>query len=105
MTNYSWLVTNMTHTTDNGVVYNVQYQVKAELNGQYAVIHKVARLSGGDPSDPNFIPYADLTQADVVGWLQADGNQAACEAELTRMLTNETSTASSDGLPWREPQP
>lgn len=100
MTNYFWLVTNMTRTTDTGAIYNVQYQVKAELNGQYAVIHKVARLSGGNPSDPNFIPYEDLTQADVVGWLQANGNQEACEAELTRMLGRETSTASSDGLPW-----
>ena len=100
MTNYFWLVTNMTRETDTGLVYNVQYQVKAELNGQYAVIHKVARLDGGNPSDPNFIPYDDLTQSDVVGWLQANGNQAACEAELTRMLGRETSTSNSDGLPW-----
>ena len=40
----------------------------------------------GDPADPNFIPYEDLTKDQVVGWLYVVLPVPDLEASLTRQL-------------------
>jgi hypothetical protein len=52
--------------------------------------------------DPNFVPYASLTQAQVNTWVWASGvNQAATEAAVTTNLNNLINpTVTQPPLPW-----
>jgi hypothetical protein len=40
------------------------------------------------PNDPNFIPFAQLTQAEVLGWIWETVNQADVEASVTAQVAN-----------------
>lgn len=64
-----------------------------------------------DASSPDFVPYADLTEATVLGWVYnslIEGEETADEAKLrteakwTAKLQEkiDRNNAESDGLPW-----
>lgn len=41
-----------------------------------------------DPANPNFIPYADLTEADVIAWLEAGLNVDAMQAGIATQIND-----------------
>ena len=54
-----------------------------------------------DSTDPDFVPYDDLTEADVLGWVWANGVdqdqiEAANEAKIDALVNPTTSS----GTPW-----
>lgn len=53
-----------------------------------------------DPSASDYIAYADLTEADVIGWVQADVDQDAIEASLTANINEQKNPTTADGVPW-----
>jgi hypothetical protein len=56
-----------------------------------------------DPSDPTFIPYANLTEAQVVGWLkEAMGADtvAAHEANVEAQIAAQKNPTQAAGVPW-----
>ena len=53
-----------------------------------------------DPSASDYIAYADLTEADVIGWVQADVDQAGIEASLTANINEQKNPTTADGVPW-----
>ena len=54
-----------------------------------------------DPDSPDFIPFEQLTEADVVGWLTAkDGWAEALEARLDADIERQKNPPVLSGLPW-----
>ena len=54
-----------------------------------------------DPDAPNFVPFDQLTEADVVGWLAAkDGWAEALEARLDADIERQKNPPVLHGLPW-----
>lgn len=54
-----------------------------------------------DPDAPNFVPFDQLTEADVVGWLTAkDGWAEALEARLDADIERQKNPPVLHGLPW-----
>jgi len=53
-----------------------------------------------DPSASDYIAYADLTEADVIGWVQAEVDQAVIEAALTANINEQKNPTTADGVPW-----
>ena len=53
-----------------------------------------------DPSASDYIAYADLTEADVIGWCQSELDQDAIEAGLTANITEQKTPTTSNGVPW-----
>ena len=54
-----------------------------------------------DASAPDFVPYADLTEATVLGWVWADGvDQDATEAALQANIDAQKNPTTADGVPW-----
>ena len=49
-----------------------------------------------------FVPYSDLTQQDVLGWIWANGvDQASAEAAVQTQIDNQiTPPVTSPALPW-----
>ena len=53
-----------------------------------------------DPTASDYIAYDDLTEADVIGWVQADVDQDAVEASLQANIDAQITPTTGTGVPW-----
>ena len=53
-----------------------------------------------DASADGFIAYDDLTEADVLGWVYEEVDQAETEAALADDIAGQKTPVTSDGVPW-----
>ena len=53
-----------------------------------------------DPSASGFIAYDSLTEADVIGWVQAELDQDAVEASLAAKIEADKNPTQAAGVPW-----
>ena len=53
-----------------------------------------------DPSASDFIAYDSLTEADVIGWVQAELDQDAIEASLAAQIEADKNPTQAAGVPW-----
>lgn len=116
-----WRVDNMTRNeADGGVILVYWSCVAGNVTGTDAdgenTYDYTATESGKlrcepDPSAPGYIPFADLTEADVLGWVYSslvegdetpDEAKARIEENRTAKVQGQIDRASSTatGLPW-----
>jgi hypothetical protein len=97
--NINWQVQNMTRDLSNGFVINVAWACTASQDSASA-------FHGGTTvytqESDSFIPYEDLTEEIVLGWVyEALGDQKAeIEASLTAKVEKQLNPVSANGLPW-----
>ena len=109
----TWSISDMQRTDSDGVVFLVYWSMVAQSDGtpSYSATEGGKLRCEGNPSDPGFIPYADLTEDDVLGWVYnslsegdetADQAKARVEANRTEKVQGQIDRAAtqSDGLPW-----
>ena len=110
MTTYTWAVTALyTETIDGKADYVViaNYLVLGGDGTYGAELSNIARFST-ESVDP-FIPYEDLTEADVIGWIQQtlgqDGidNIYACIQGQIDSQINPPVVPVNTPLPWTTP--
>ena len=53
-----------------------------------------------DPSSEDYIAYDDLTEADVIGWVQGELDVEAIEASLQANIDGQITPATATGVPW-----
>lgn len=53
-----------------------------------------------DPTDPDYVPYADLTEEMVLGWVWESVDKEATEAALAAKIEAEKNPVTADGVPW-----
>jgi len=53
-----------------------------------------------DADADGFIAYDDLTEADVLGWVHEEVNQAETEAALAADIAGQKTPVTTDGVPW-----
>jgi hypothetical protein len=87
-------------TPDPDYVVNALWQVTG-VDGEYT-----ASIGGNtqftSQQGPDFIPYADLTEATVIGWIpanQIESSQACVQGQIDSMITPPVSPANTP-LPW-----
>ena len=109
----TWSVSNMTHNDADGGVILVYWSCVAASDGtpSYTATEGGKLRCEYDASSPDFIPYADLTEATVLGWVYnsliegdetADEAKARVEANRTAKVQGQIDRAASDssGVPW-----
>jgi hypothetical protein len=111
--NNTWSVTNMQHMDSDGGVFLVYWSMVAASDGtpSYTASEGGKLRTTPDASAPDFIPYADLTEADVLGWVYNSlitGDETAAEAKarveadrtakVQKQIDAAATTAS--GTPW-----
>ena len=109
----TWSVNNMTHKDSDGGVFLVYWSLVAQSDGtpSYSATEGGKLRSTYDASSSDFIPYADLTEATVLGWVYnsliegdetADEAKARIEADRTAKVQGQIDRAASDssGVPW-----
>ena len=55
-----------------------------------------------DPSSPDYIPYEDLTEDDVLNWVYALIDKDATELTATEKLKGILNPTVLDGVPWEQ---
>lgn len=91
---------------DTGTVYSVEWTLKGERTiGNSIILDAITKVTTGlGPADPNvFIPYADLTQAEVGSWIESVVGKDQLE-EMKLVLTNKLDELENPtkgrGVPW-----
>ena len=96
----SWRIANLERETTDGYVYTAHYTVDAN-DGTYSA---GAYGSVGFQRPENLIPFADLTETIVVGWVKealgADEKVAEIEAALQAQLDEQRNPTKASGVPW-----
>ena len=98
-TNYSWKIANLERETADGFVYSVHYTVNAD-NGVYTA---GAYGSLGLERPDNLIPFDQLTEEIVVGWVKEKFGAekvAEIEAALQAQIDEKTNPTKAAGVPW-----
>ena len=95
----TWTISTLERNTADGGVIIAHWRATA-VDGDFSASSYGTCGFTPDPSVSDYIAYADLTEADVIGWVQADVDQAAIEASLTANINEQKNPTTSDGVPW-----
>ena len=99
-----WMIEWCETTPDNADPAKAVLQVGWRCNGQdgdySGSVYSTCTLPAADPA--SFVPYADLTQDQVLGWIWANGvNQAATEAAVAQQIEMQKNPPTiQPPLPW-----
>ena len=108
-TTFSWAIANLERHTNSGIVYTAHWVVNATTEsgaegsaggtaGAYGSIGLEAPAEGD-----TIIPYADLTQEIVVGWVKeklGEEQVTSTEAALATQIADQLAPKTAAGLPW-----
>ena len=109
----TWSINDMQHTDATGGVFLVYWSMIAQSDGtpSYTATEGGKLRCDPDPSSSDYIPYADLTEADVLGWVYnslivgdetAAEAKARVEADRTAKVQGQIDRAATtaSGVPW-----
>jgi hypothetical protein len=102
VTTFTWAIANMEHYTSDGVVFTIHYTVNAE-DGTYSS-GAYGSVGLEKPEPDNMIPYADLTEEIVVGWVKdhfGAEKVGEIEAALQQQLDQQHAPTTAPGVPWQ----
>lgn len=106
MTTITWSVTAMNCYPEEGGNTDVVFNVHWECNGVDGVYsgRVYSTCAVPVPTGTAFIPYEDLTQDIVLGWIWANGvDQAATEAAVQTQIDNQINPpVVTPPLPWAQ---
>jgi hypothetical protein len=95
----TWAIANLERETSDGFVFTAHYTVNAKDDtysaGAYGSI--------GFERPENLIPFADLTEDEVVSWVKealGEDKVAEVEAALQNQLDQQRNPTQAAGVPW-----
>jgi hypothetical protein len=99
-TTTTWKIASLDRETADGYVFTAHYTVNA-TNKTYSA---GAYGSIGFERPETLVPFADLTEETVVGWVKealgGDEKVAEIEAALQAQLDEQAAPTKASGLPW-----
>ena len=100
VTTFTWAIANLERETDDGFVFTAHYTVSA-ADGTYS---SSAYGSIGFERPENLVPFADLTEDLVVGWVKealgGDEKVAEIETALQSQINEQRTPTKASGTPW-----
>jgi hypothetical protein len=100
MTTYLWTISQMDRLTSDGFVVTVHYNVSA-TDGTYSA-STYGTVGYQEQPGETYTPYADLTEAQVVGWVQNSLGKDTVEASLQSQINAQINPVQESGLPWSQ---
>ena len=98
MTTFNWQIVQMERLTSDGFVVVVHHNVSAVDDIYTAGTYGTTSYTQ-TPGD-TYIPYVDLTEAVVVGWVQEALGKDTVEASLQSQIDALKNPVQESGLPW-----
>ena len=96
---FNWSIVNTERNTDDGGVVVAHWRCTAE-DGEYTASSYGTVGFTPDASADGFISFDNLTEADVLGWVYAEVDQAETEAALDANIAEQKTPVTIDGVPW-----
>jgi hypothetical protein len=94
---FNWNVVQTNYNTSDKFITTVHYTVSA-VDGEYNA--STYGTVGYTQEDKSYKPYADLTQAEVIGWVQTSLGKDTVEASLATQIEALKNPVQESGLPW-----
>jgi hypothetical protein len=101
MTNYTWTIVDMDRLTSDNFVVTVHYNVSA-TDGTYSA-STYGTITYQEQPGETFVPYDQLTEEIVVGWVKESLGEATVEASLQSQIDAQINPVQQSGLPWSKP--
>jgi hypothetical protein len=98
-TTVTWKIANLERETEDGFVFTAHYTVTAD-DGTYT---SGAYGSIGFERPDNLIPFSQLTEETVVGWVKekfGEEKVAEIEAALQSQIDEQKHPSKAAGVPW-----
>ena len=96
--NFTWNVVQMDRLTADGFVVTIHYTVNA-VDGDFTA-STYGTTSYTQVEGETYIPYADLTEAECVGWVQTSLGKDTVEASLQAQIDALKNPVQESGVPW-----
>jgi len=95
----NWTIAQLErNTSDDGVV--IAHWHVSKTDGANTVSSYGTEGFTPDASAAGFVPFADLTEADVISWVTTALDTTAIEANLDAQLVELATPTTAAGLPW-----
>jgi len=99
MATFTWSIAQLErNTADNGVV--IAHWRCTGVDGDNSTGAYGTTSFTPDPQADDFIPFDDLTEADVLGWVHAEVSKDDTEASLQAQLDEMANPTTDVGMPW-----
>ena len=99
MTTFNWAIATLERELADGGVIVAHWRCTASAGDYSAFSYGTAGFTY-DASSPDFVPYEDLTESDVLAWVWAEGFKDATEDALQAKIDAEKNPTSAAGVPW-----
>jgi len=100
-TTFTWAIANLERETADGFVFTAHYTVAANDDAYSSSAYG----SIGFQRPDNLIPFADLTEETVIGWVKealgGDEKVSEIEAALQGQIDEQRSPSKAAGVPWQ----
>ena len=95
----TWTIAQLERNTADGNVVVAHWRCEA-VDGDYSASSYGTCGFTPDPTDPAYIPFESLTEADVLEWVYAAVNKDAIEFNLAANIEEQKTPKTEVGLPW-----
>lgn len=93
----TWNISQLDRQTSDGFVTTAHWQANATDGDYSASVYATVSWTEGEP----VIPYSQLTEATVLGWIWANGvDKDAVEASLAAQIELQKNPIKATGVPW-----
>ena len=102
----TWTISTLERNTDDGVVVAHWRASDSEVvgTGDDAVTHSGSSYGTcgftPDSSASGYTAYADITEAQAIGWVKDDVDTDAIEASIAAQIAESKAPAITTGTPW-----
>ena len=99
----NWTISELNRTLPDGMVYTAHWRVSDTDGNASGSVYGTISFPAKDPSDPSFIPYDQLTEAQVLQWVfdaMGADTVAAHEANVAAQIAAQKNPTNAAGVPW-----
>ena len=93
-----WTISTLDRNVATGFVHTCHWQATAVDGEHTASIYSTCSWADGTVNTP----YADLTQATVLGWVWESVDKQATEDALAAQIALQKAPVTSTGVPWSQ---
>ena len=95
----TWKILQLERTTADGGIVTAHWSCEV-VDGDYSASSYGTVGFSPDPSDPAFILYENLTEADVQAWVYESVDKDSVEASLAANIEDQKVPQTVAGTPW-----
>ena len=95
----NWTIALCEHDIATGGITVAHWRCE-DVDGDYTASAYGTAGFTPDATDPNFKPYDQVTEAEVLSWVWAQVDQAETEAALAAKIEADKNPTTATGTPW-----